>query len=151
MNARRRPVLNFAWSLCVAGFLCAATGASAQAIFRQVDAEGRITYTDRPDTTPLIQTAADPALEVANALASNSAISSRRAAMVDANEAARRLRQTEFERRQGVERLPGEQARGISADAANERYRRRQEELLRMVEQAQLRLSEVHWSLRNQP
>ncbi len=132
--------------------LCAASGVSAQSIYRQVDAEGRITYTDRPDMTPLARTATDLALDVANALASNSPISSRPAAIIDANEAARRLEQAELERKRGAEALPGEQARGTDATVVNQqRYRRRQEELRRVVEQAQRRASETSRLVRASP
>jgi len=90
----------------------------------------------------------DPALDVANALASNSAISSRQAAVTDANEAARRLRQAQLEREQGAERLPGEQAHATDASGVNPPYWRRQEELRRGVELAQRRSSETGRSLR---
>ncbi len=132
--------------------LCAASGVSAQAIYRQADAEGHITYTDRPDPAPSPQTATDPVLDVMNALASHSAISSLRIAMIDANEAARRLEQAELERKRGAEPLPGEQARGTDASVVNQqRYQRRQEELRRVVEQAQRRASETSRLVRASP
>lgn len=147
MNSRRRRVRNIAWRICAAAFLCAAAGVSAQTVYKQIDAAGRITFTDRPDTIPSPTTATVPALDVANALASNSAISSPRAATIDANEAARRLGQAQLERKQGAQRLPGEQAHGSDASVVNDRYWRRQEQLQRAVEQAQRRSSETGWSL----
>jgi hypothetical protein len=90
-------------------------------------------------------------LDVANALASNTAMSSRHAATIDANEAARRLRQAQLEREQGAERLPGEQAYGTDASVVNQRYWQRQEELRRVVVQAQRRLDETGRSLRAHP
>lgn len=139
------------WLFCAMALLHAAAGAPAQTVYRQVDAAGRITYTDRPDATPPPRAVTVPALDVASALAGNSPMSSRHAALIDANEAARRLRQAQREREQGAERLPGEQARGADASAANHRYAQRQEQLLREVEQAQRRLSETSRSLRAYP
>ena len=82
-------------------------------------------------------------LDVANALASNSAISSRRVAIIDTNEAARRLGQAQLQREQGAESLPGEQVQGIDVSVVNHRYWRRQEKLRRVIEQAQRRSSET--------
>lgn len=143
----RRHSLNIVWSLCAAAWLCAATGVPAQTIYKQVDAAGHTTYTDRPDTTLPPQAASIPALDVRTALASNSAMSSRGAALIDANEAARRLRQAQLERELGAERLPGEEAHGADASVANQRYRQRQDELRRRVELAQRRLSDAVRSL----
>jgi hypothetical protein len=139
------------WRICAAALLCAAAGAPAQTIYKQVDAAGHVTYTDRPDTTPSPRPATVPALDVANALASNTAMSSRHAATIDANEAARRLRQAQLEREQGAERLPGEQAHDTDASVVNQRYWQRQEELRRVVVQAQRRLDETGRSLRAHP
>jgi hypothetical protein len=146
MNAPRRRARNIAWRICAAMVFFVASGVLAQTVHKQIDAAGHITYSDRPDTTPLPPTV--PALDVANALASNSAISSRRAATIDAHEAARRLGQAELERKQGAERLPGEQAHGTDASVANHRYRQRQEELRRAVVQAQRRSDATDRSLR---
>ena len=145
----RRPSLNIVWRICAAALLCAATGVPAQTIYKQVNAAGHTTYTDRPDRTlpPPPQTAAVPALDVTTALASNSPMSSRGAALIDANEAARRLRQAQLERELGAERLPGEEAHGADASVANQRYRQRQDELRRKVELAQRRLSNALRSL----
>ena len=148
MNSHSRQVRNIVGRICAAVFLCAAAGVSAQTVYKQADAAGHITYTDRPDTAPSPPTAKVPALDVANALASASAMSSRGAAIINSNEAARRLRQAEREREQGAERLPGEQAHGADANVMNRRYWQRQDELRRAVEQAQRRSDETGRVLR---
>jgi hypothetical protein len=131
--------------------LCIAAGASAQAIHKEIDAAGRVTYTDQPDTTPTWHLATIPAVDVANALAGNSAISSRFAAIIDVDEAARRLRQALLGRSLGAERLPGERAHGADAAAANHRYRARQEGLQLEVERAMQRATLTARSLRASP
>lgn len=123
----------------MAALLCAAAGVSAQTDFGQRDAAGRAAYSGPPDAAP--RTAAVSAAEVARALASNTAMSSRNAAKVDANEAARRLRQTQLEREQGAEPLPRE--RTLEVGGVSDRYRLRQEKLRQRVEQAQRRLNET--------
>ena len=148
MNSRRHRLRDAAWTACAMALLCAAAGVSAQMIHRQIDVAGRVTYTDRPDTAAISGAKTTPALDVAAALAGSSAMSSRYAATVDANEAARRLRQTERERERGAERLSSEQAHAGDASAANDRYRRRQETLRHGVEQAQRRSSETGRLLR---
>ena len=152
MNSRRRRVRNIAWRICAAAFLCAAaSGVPAQTVYKQVDAAGRITFADQPDMTPSPRTATISASDVENALASNSAISSRRAAIIDANEASRRLGQAQLEREQGAGPLPGEQAQGSDASVMNHRYWRRQEKLRQAVEQAKRRWSETRGSNRAPP
>lgn len=146
MNSRRR-VRNSVWRICAAAILCAAAGVSAQTIYKQVGPGGSITYTDRPDATPSPQPETVPALDVANALAGKTAMSSRGAALIDANEAARRLRQTQLEHAQDAKRLPGAQADGTDASAASDRHRRRLEERRRAIERAQIRLHEARRSL----
>lgn len=76
-------------------------------------------------------------LDVANALARNTAIASRPAALIDSKEAARRLGKARLARSQGAEPLPGERAGSAGASAVNHRYWQRQEKLRRAVEQAQ--------------
>ena len=132
-----------AWSICAAALLCAAGGVSAQTIYKHVDVAGRFTFTDRPDTIASLQAATAPPTEVTNPPARISPISSRRAAIIDANEAARRLGQAQLKRKQGLEPLPGEQAQGAGAGAVNHRYWRRQEKLRLEVEQAQRRSSDT--------
>jgi type II secretory pathway component HofQ len=149
MNTRRRRVRDAAWVVCAMTLLCAAAGVSAQTIYRQLDADGRVTYTDRPEPTLLTAAAMVPTPDLAAALAGSAALSSRHAAAVDASEAARRLKQAERERQQGAERLPGEQSHGhADADAAKGRYWQRQENLQQVVEQARRRANETARSLR---
>ncbi len=148
MKPSRRRELNLAWRIGAAVLLCAAAGISAQTVHKQVDAAGNITFSDRPGTSPSPATV--PALDVVNALASNSAMSSRGAAIIDANEAARRLGQAQRELEQGAESLPGEQAHA-GVNAAKHRYLRRQEELLRVVELAQRRSDATDRRLRGLP
>ena len=148
--SRRRAFLA-AWSVCAAALFCAAAGLSAQTIHKEIDAAGRVSYSDQPATTPSWHLATDPALDVKNALAGNFAISSRLAATVDADEAARRLGQALLERKLGTERLPGEQAHGADASVVNHRYRLRQDDLQRGVEQALRRARETSRSLRAYP
>lgn len=140
------------WKACIAALLCAAAGAPAQTVHKQVDDTGHVTYSDRPDMTPptlpLPRMTAVSALDVARALAANIPISSRGAARVDASEAARRLRRAQRERELGAEPLPGEQAPGADARAVNDRYRQRQEKLRHAVEQAQRRSSQLRAPLR---
>ncbi len=92
--------------------------------------------------------AAIPASDVAQAPARNSTVSSRRATVVEANEAARRLGQARLARERGARPLSGEQARGTDASAVNHRYWRRQEKLRHDVEQALRRSNETRESLR---
>ena len=141
---------NVVWWICAAALLCAPAGVPAQTVHNQADAAGRITYADRPDTSPspLPGTATGPASHVAIVPASNSAVTSQRAAKIEANEAARSPGQAEQERRRGAVRLPVEQARGTGAGEANPRHVRRQEKLRRMHEQAQRGASEVDGLLR---
>ncbi len=69
--------------------------------------------------------------------------SPRAAAIVDAKEAARRLRQAQLTRNQGMEPLPGEKAQHARDGVVSERYLRRQEKLRLLVEQAQRRANET--------
>jgi hypothetical protein len=151
MSPRRRPVRNIARTACALALLYAGASVAAQAIYKEIDSAGHVTYSDQPDTTPSWHQATVPAVDVKNALAGNSAISSRRAAIVDADEAARRLSQALEERRLGAERLPGERAHGADAAAANLRYRARQEDLDREVGLAMQRVSLTARSLRTSP
>jgi hypothetical protein len=134
------------WRICAAAFLCAAASVSAQTVHKRLDAAGRIAYTDRPDSTPSTQEPTVPALDRKNARAPYSAMSPRRAAAIDANEAARRLAQAQLQRELGAEPLPGELARGSGVTVLNDRYWRRQEKLRSVVRQAQLRYDETRRS-----
>ena len=72
-------------------------------------------------------------------------MSPRRAALVEANEAERRLAQARLKRERGAAPLPGEQARGEGY--VNDRYWRRQEKLRLEVEQALRRFNETRRSV----
>ena len=146
MDAHLRCVRNGARGICAAALLCAAAAVpAAQTVHKQIDTAGNTTYSDRPDTTLLPRTV--QALDVVNALARNSAMSSRGAVIIDANEAARRLGQAQRELEQGAESLPGEQA-DAGVNAGKHLYLRRQEELLRAVEYAQRRSDKTGRALR---
>jgi hypothetical protein len=133
--------------ICAVAMLCVPAGAGAQLVYKQFDAAGRITYSDRSDpalSSPPVMVAA---LDVVSALAGSTAMTSRAAAVIDANEAARRLTQAEREREQGAERLPDEQVRGADVIVMSQRYWRRQDELRRAVEQAWRRWAEANRKL----
>lgn len=137
-------IRKIASGICAAALACAAAGASAQAVFKQVDLAGRITYTDQPESTASAQTAESAEPEVTKAPRRIANISPRRVTMVvDANEAARRLAWAQQQRKQGLQPLPGEQTRAEGTIALNYRYWRRQEKLRVLVEQAQRRLNET--------
>jgi hypothetical protein len=147
MNASPRARI-LAWKICVMAMLCVPAGAGAQLVYKQFDDVGRITYSDRPDAASPTPTEAVAALDVVKALAGSTAMSSRTAVVIDANEAERRLKQAERAREQGAERLPEEQGRGANAIEMSQRYWRRQDELRRAVEQAQRRVDKTNRLLR---
>jgi hypothetical protein len=151
MDSCRSLFRNIARSVCTVALLYGTASISAQAIHKEIDAAGRVTYTDQPDTTPTWHLATIPALDVASALSRNAAISSRFAAIIDVDEAARRLRQALLERSLGAERLPSERTHGTDAAAANLRYRLRQDDLHREVELAMQRATLTARSLRASP
>ena len=140
----RRHIRTIARGFCAPALLCAAADVYAQAIYRNVDATGNIAYSNRADALPSPRVEAVPDPDAPKAPARISGISSRRAAaLVDANEAARSLRQAQMKRRQGMEPMPGERVRGSGASTLNHRYWRRQEKLRQAVENAQRRLSQA--------
>ena len=130
--------------ICGAALLCAATGAAAQSIYRQVDAFGRVSFTDQPETAPQLQTTGDSAAEAPRARTGRAPIASKRAAQIDATEATRRLEQALLKRKQGAAPLPGEQVQGPKGSVPNYRYWQRQEKLRLLVEQAQQRWRETN-------
>jgi len=144
MNTYRRRVRIVAMAIWAAAFLCAATGVPAQTLHRQTDSEGRTTFGDRADATP------SPRAETVEAPEATpvrkSAISPRRSAMIEANEAQRVLKQARLARERGAEPLPAERVRSAGAGAVNHRYWRRQEKLRRDVEQALRRSNETRRS-----
>lgn len=119
---------------CMAAFhFCAAgvAGAAAQVIFKQTDETGRTIFTDRPDPAarivatyaiaqyngtsaqpddPLLRPAAATAklTDVERALQNMAPISSARAATIDSNETARRMRQEQRTHAKGAEMLRAE-------------------------------------------
>ena len=116
---------------CMAAFLFCATGAAAQVIFKQTDETGRTIFTDRADPAartvamyvvaqyndssaqpddPLMRPAAatHKLTDVERALQRMAPISSARAATIDSNEAARRMRQEQRTHTKGAETLPAE-------------------------------------------
>jgi hypothetical protein len=111
-------------NICALALLCVTAGVSAQTIYRQVDDEGRITFSDQPPERP----AALP----------------RRGVNVEANEAARRLKQAQLERERGAAPRPGELVRAGRHPAVNYSYWRRQEKLRILVERAQHRMNATH-------
>jgi hypothetical protein len=137
-----------------ATILCSSDGVLAQTIFRQTDAAGHTTFTDRPPagmvvphatfrgeergSVPPPRIAKGTRPDLAKALFSNSAMTSMYAATVDYNEAARRLRQARQSSQEGMESRPGEQG-DAGATAMNKRYERRQQRLERAVVAAELR------------
>ncbi len=142
----------FALSILAGTLLCAATVASAQAIYKQVDPTGAVVYTDRPDTTlpggaELISSPSAPAPQAEEAPKTAAPVARRNRqhyAAIDAREAERRLNQARLSRDQGATPLPGEQAHGTTPSALNDRYWRRQEQLRREVEAALRRVQETH-------
>lgn len=150
MNTCCRRVRKIAWSIFAPAFFFAAAGTPAQPVYKEVDAAGHVTYTNRPRPTP--PPSATPALtpmqDVVTSLADNSALSSRLSATVDANEAARRLRQVQKEREQGANPWSGERRGQAGSALSDERYQRRREKLRHMVEQAQRRMDKMRSSQR---
>jgi hypothetical protein len=63
--------------------------------------------------------------------------------VVDANEAALRLRKAQLQRKVGAQPLAGEQTHANGSSTPNYRYWRRQEKLRNVVEQAQRRSNEA--------
>src|SRR5688572_11014145 len=124
-----------------AALLLAASGASAQlAVYKAADPAGQTTHTDGSDASvqPLEATAdpENPAPQV-----KRRALPSRNSAMVNANEARRRLAQAELKRRLGKAPLPGETTRGPEGVAVNDRYWQRQVKLRIEADEAQRRVN----------
>lgn len=114
--------------------LCAATGLGAQTtIHKQVDAAGRVSFSDLAEPAPA------PA---APARTRYGSMTVQQAGSVDASEAARRLDQTQRERLEGSQPTRAEQ-RGTGSGTVSHAYWRRQEKLRQNVEQAQRRSNDV--------
>jgi hypothetical protein len=115
--------LRLAASTLAATVMLSASAVSAQTIYRHIDSEGRVTFSDRP--------------------ARASALSPRRSSVVNANEASRRLTQMQQTRWLGMTPLPGETEQGAAGNVVNARYWHRQEGLRVAVEQAQRRSNQT--------
>jgi hypothetical protein len=124
MSPQRR-IRSIASGLFAAALLCT-TAATAQAIHKHIDGEGRVTYSDQQPA----RSALSPSPR-------------RGARQVEMNEAARRLKQAQLARSLGAEPRPGERTAGAGAGSVNYRYWQRQEKLRHVVEQAQRRSNEV--------
>jgi Domain of unknown function (DUF4124) len=109
--------------LLVAALACVTSGVSAQTVYKEVDDTGYIMFSDQPPARP--------------------AVIPRRGYKVEVNEAARRLKQAQLERKLGAQPGPGELNIAPGARTANYRYWRRQEKLRLAVEQAQRRSRET--------
>jgi len=148
----RRCLRSIASSLCALALLCAAHGALAQTIYKQVDLAGKVTFTDRPDINlPALAMrsaahAMAPALEAPTPPARVGLMSSRSSASIDANEAGRRLAQAQLQRTTGADLLPGDR-HGSGEGVPNQRYWQRQDRLRVQVEQAQQRSTETRLAL----
>jgi hypothetical protein len=128
-------------TLLAIALLLAAANVSAQTIYMKVSPAGHKSFSDTPDSTPDPEAA--PEGEKWRAPAGTMARGSRRAAVVNANEARRRLGQAQLDRKQGSHPLPRELASGQGATVVHHSYWRRQENLRLMVEQAQRRSNET--------
>ncbi len=128
--------------LCAAALICAAPGALPQmaAVYKHVDPSGNTLYTDHPDasSSALQESAADSETKRAPA---RPAVSSRRFALVNSNEAQRRLAQAQLKRKQGEAPLPREIVRSPAGTRVTYSYWQRQEKLRIEVEQAQRRIN----------
>lgn len=151
----RRPVSptmksridQLARKICTAAMLCAAAGASAQTIYRQVDGGGHVTFTDRTETTPLSQAAPAQGSDVATALARRGPMNSKDAATVDNDEAARRLARAQKNRGEGNGPRPGETADGAMVRKLNEYYLQDKKKQDREVAAAQKRSNQTSTGL----
>jgi hypothetical protein len=144
--------------MCAAAIaiLCCGEVGLAQTIYKQMDATGRTTYTDRPIAGSIAATspnhedgsvspriASGTRSDVSKALFSSSAMTSMYAATVDFNEATRRSRQARQSRQEGMQPQLGERIDSAGASAMRARYQRRQQRLEREVVAAELRLHET--------
>jgi len=146
--------------ICAAALLCNVGGAPAQTIYKQIDATGRTTFTDRPDGPRAVvsyetfsseqrNSVWSPSIgigtrsDVEKALFRHTAMRSPHAATVDFNEAGRRLRQARQSLEEGIEPRPGERSDSAGTSAMDRRYQRRQQRLERDVMAAERRSRET--------
>jgi hypothetical protein len=147
-------------TICAAALLCSSGGALAQTIYKQIDATGRTTFTDRPDAARIVvpyetspseergsvsppRIATGTRSDVEKALFRHTAMSSTYAATVDFNEAGRRLRQARQSLQEGMEPRPGERIDSAGTGAMDRGYQRRQQRLEREVVAAERRSRET--------
>ena len=147
-------------TMCAAAIVCSGEEALAQTIFKQIDAAGRTTFTDRPAATAMVVPYATfsgpergsvppPRIvirarsDLEQALFSNSPMASMHAATIDFNEATRRLTQARQSRQDGMEPRPGERTDSAGTSAMDKRYQRRQQRLQRDVVAAERRSHET--------
>jgi len=143
--------------MCAAAILCSGGTVLAQTIYKQIDANGRTIFTDRPTATDMFvlyetfpsqergsvlppRIADGTRSDVANALFSNSPMTSMYAASIDFKEATRRLRQARQSRQEDVQPWLGERTDSAGTSAMSKRYQRRQQRLEREVVAAERRL-----------
>lgn len=143
MKSCHNRALNVVWRICATAIFCVAAGASAQSVHKEIDIDGRITFTDRPEATPLPRTATGSDSGVAVALGRNAPMTSMSAATVDFDEATRRLVRARQHRQEGLDPRPGENADAVDIRMMNERYLRDQRRLDREVAAAQRRSNET--------
>jgi len=144
----RRYLGSIASSLCALALLCAATGAPAQTIYKQVDLAGKVTFTDRPDINLPAQAMTSAARGMTSPPPARVGLmTARRSASIDVNEAGLRLAQAQLKRSGGAELLPGDWTHGASDGVPNQRYWQRQDRLRVQVEQAQQRSNETRVAL----
>jgi hypothetical protein len=136
-----------AQAILAAVMLCIAAGASADAIHKEVDSEGRITFTDRTETAPLSPPAPARSSDVAIALANRAPMNSKDAATVDNNEAARRLARAKQNRSAGTAPQPGNAADGDLVKKLNQYYLQDKKKQEREVVAAQKRSDQTSTGL----
>lgn len=130
-------------TLLAAALALAATAAPAQTIFTAVGPDGHKSFSDRPDAMLESVQEAAAAIAARRAPAGTMAKGSRGAALVNSNEAQRRLAQAKLKRKQRWQPLPGESVKVPGGIVVNARYWTRQEKLRIEVEQAQRRSNET--------
>jgi hypothetical protein len=118
--------------------MLAAASASAQQIHTEASLDGQKSFSDQPDPAP----EAAPATGARRTPAGTMAKGSKGAALVNSNEAQRRLAQVQRKRQQALAPLPNEKVQG-SRTQVDHRYWMRQEKMRREVEQAQRRSNET--------
>ena len=128
--------------LAAALALCCAS-ASAQTIFTTVSLDGHKTFSDRAEAQPDPAAEETPRTAARRTPAGTMAKGSRSAALVNSNEAGRRLAQSQQKRSLGRAPLPGESVKVPGGILVNARYWNRQEKQRIEVEQAQRRLNEM--------